>query len=324
MTGRLISILPESPQSAWVRYGMTTVMMAICMGLQFAFQNQTGSNGLFLLLPGIFLAGLMFDRGTVLYATALGTLFAYFSTRQLASDVQILTAVTLFAVTGFIVGVVAHALRLEKEKAQRAQDAKTLLLMELAHRTKNNLAMLSAMMRLQARDGATAPQALHDMANRIQVMSHVYDHLTIRTDRKVVDAKEYLTEICQKLSETISGTRPVSIKVDADELYIHSEQAVPIAIIVNELVTNSLKHAFPEGRPGVIQVSLRAADEVVVSVVDNGVGAGGSQETGGSQEEGIGSRITALLAQQLGGTIARDNLGSGSSVTLRMPRPRES
>jgi two-component sensor histidine kinase len=101
-------------------------------------------------------------------------------------------------------------------------------------------------------------------------------------------------------------------------LYIHSEQAVPIAIIVNELVTNSLKHAFPEGRPGVIQVSLRAADEVVVSVADNGVGVGGSQE------EGIGSRITALLAQQLGGTIARDNLGSGSSVTLRMPRPRES
>jgi two-component sensor histidine kinase len=72
------------------------------------------------------------------------------------------------------------------------------------------------------------------------------------------------------------------------------------------------------GSTSVIQVSLRAADEVVVSVADNGVGVGGSQE------EGIGSRITALLAQQLGGTIARDNLGSGSSVTLRMPRPRES
>ncbi|QQO13249.1 sensor histidine kinase [Bradyrhizobium diazoefficiens] len=131
-----------------------------------------------------------------------------------------------------------------------------------------------------------------------------------------MDAREYLTEICQHLTASISGTSPVVIKADADELYIHSEQAVPIAIIVNELVTNGLKYAFPEGRAGLIQVTLRAGDEVVLSVSDNGVGVHRDQR------EGVGSRIVSLLAQQLGGTITRENdLGSGCSVTLRMPKP---
>jgi two-component system, sensor histidine kinase PdtaS len=187
--------------------------------------------------------GLIFDRGTSFYATALGTAFAYFAVGETAPLPGVVTACALFAATGAVLGLIAEALRTEMEKVVRAEKAKTVLLMELAHRTKNNLAMLSAMMRLQAKQpDVTAAEALSEMATRIHVMAQVYDHLTIRADRKVVDAKEYLTEICQHLSASISGTSPVAIKADADELYIHSEQAVPIAIIVNELVTNSLKY----------------------------------------------------------------------------------
>ena len=153
------------------------------------------------------------------------------------------------------------------------------------------------------------------MSTRIQIMAQVYDHLTIRADRKVVDARQYLTDICHYLTASISGTSPVAIKADADELYIHSEQAVPIAIIVNELVTNSLKYAFPEGRAGLIQVTLRADDDVVLSVTDNGVGIRGERPVS------VGSRILSLLTQQLGGTITRENLASGCRVALRMPKP---
>lgn len=90
---------------------------------------------------------------------------------------------------------------------------------------------------------------------------------------------------------------------------------MPIAIIVNELVTNSLKYAFPDGRPGHVKVALHTDGDVVLTVTDNGTGF---RTEGG---EGIGSRVLSLLTQQLGGTLTRENLAQGCRVTLRMPRP---
>ena len=101
----------------------------------------------------------------------------------------------------------------------------------------------------------------------------------------------------------------------ADELFIHSEQAVPIAIILNELVTNCLKYAFPDGRAGHIHVELHTDGEVILTVTDNGIGLGAKKE------EGIGSRIVALLTQQLRGTLTTENLEQGCRATLRMPKP---
>lgn len=313
---RLLYFLPKKPQPVWVRYVTTTLVMAICIAVQMSLYAQTGFVGFFFLLPGIFATGIMFDRGSSLYATVLGAVFAYLSLAPTVPFPGYVLPVLLFAVTGAVIGLVAEALRTEMEKVVRAEKAKTVLLMELAHRTKNNLAMLSAIMRLQAKDpGVSASEALAEMGERVQVMAQVYDHLTIRADRKVVDARTYLTEICQHLTASISGTSPVAVKADADELYIHSEHAVPIAIVVNELVTNSLKYAFPEGRAGLIQITLRAGEEVVLSVTDNGVGVRGDAP------EGVGARVVSLLVQQLGGTITRENLESGCRVTLRMPKP---
>jgi two-component system, sensor histidine kinase PdtaS len=307
---RLLYLLPNIPQPAWVRCAATTVLMALCFVAQSGLNEQTGFVGFYLLLAGIFAAGISFTRGASVYATTLGAAFTYLLASPAASiRVNVLT-LTLFSLAGLLIGVFSEALRTELERAMRAEKSKTVLLMELAHRTKNNLAMLSAMMRLQAKDpDATASQALREMAGRIQFMAEVYDHLTIREERKVVDAREYLKEVCRHLSASISGISPVAIAADADELYIHSEHAVPIAIIINELVTNGLKYGFPEGRAGRIQVTLRASDEVVVSVADNGVGLRGSSRTG------VGSRVVSLLVEQLGKTLTQENLDPGYRVT---------
>ncbi|QQO13250.1 sensor histidine kinase [Bradyrhizobium diazoefficiens] len=164
---RILYFLPEKRQPLWVRYATTTIVMALCIAVQIGLQNLTGFVGLFFLLPGIFAAGLLFDRGASLYATALGVMFAYLSSIPAAPSVA--AASILFAATGAVFGLVAVALRTEMEKVVRAEKAKTVLLMELAHRTKNNLAMLSAMMRLHAKHpDVTASDALREMADRVQ------------------------------------------------------------------------------------------------------------------------------------------------------------
>jgi hypothetical protein len=114
---RLLYFLPDKPQPVWVRYATTTVVMALCMAVQIGLENQTGFVGLFFLLPGIFLAGLMFDRGAWLYATALGIAFAYLSISPTAPFPGYVVACLLFAGTGAVVGLVAEALRTEMERS---------------------------------------------------------------------------------------------------------------------------------------------------------------------------------------------------------------
>jgi two-component sensor histidine kinase len=313
---RLLHFLPERPQPLAIRYGATVLIMLVSIAVQIGIEAQSGFPGLYFLLPGIFLSGVMFDRGSAFVATAIAAMFGLFHTMQGLPVPGFVLPWLLFVATGVIVGIVAESFRTEMEKVIKAEKTKTVLLMELAHRTKNNLAMISAMMRLQARSpGLNAQDALEAMAARIQVMAQVYDHLTIRADRKLVDAKHYLTEICRHLSASISGASPVAITAHSDELFIHSEHAVPIAIIVNELVTNSLKYGFPEGKAGHVHVELHSDGEVILTVSDNGVGLGDHKH------EGIGSRVVALLTQQLGGTLTTENLAEGCRITLRMPKP---
>jgi two-component sensor histidine kinase len=313
---RLLHFLPAKTQPLYVRYGATMLIMGVSIAVQIGIEAQSGFTGLFFLLPGIFLCGFLFDRGSSFFGTLIAAVFGYVHTRHGAPLAAFILPWTLFIGTGAVTGIAAEGFRIEMERALRAEKAKAVLLMELAHRTKNNLAMISAMMRLQAkRPGANASEALDDMAARIQVMAQVYDHLTIRADRKVVDARQYLTEICQHLSASISGTSPVAITAHADELYIHSEHAVPIAIILNELITNSLKYAFPDGRPGHIHVELHSDGEIALAVTDNGIGLKDHAS------EGVGSRVVSLLTQQLGGALHYESLEQGCRATLRMPKP---
>lgn len=312
---QLLTILPEEPQSPWVRYGGAAAILAFCVAIQFGVGTQAQSALLFFLLPGIFLTGFLFGLGAALFSAFITAGYAYLVLSSHTSFPTWLLPFSLFAITELVVALVAVALRTEMERVVRAEKSKTLFLMELAHRTKNNLAMLSAMMRLQSRQSdVDASEVLKDMSERIQVMAHVYDHLTIRADQKVVDASQYLRDICRNLAASISGQSPVAIHADIDQLYIHSEQAVPIAMIMNELITNSLKYAFPNGQSGLIKVELRVSDDVVLSVTDNGKGGA----KGGA--EGIGSRVISLLAQQLGGTIGVEDQNPGSRAVLRLPK----
>ena len=119
----------------------------------------------------------------------------------------------------------------------------------------------------------------------------------------------YLEQLCGHLADALRDVRPIVVKVDAAEIYLPAEQAVPIGLIVNELVTNALKHAFPDERPGAIEVLLTRESELTLLVRDDGVGCT-------LKREGLGTRLIRLLAQQLGANVAWEKPEVGCLVRI--------
>ena len=313
---RLLYLLPPKQPLA-LRYGFSALLMACGLGLFAAMEAQTGFIGLYILLPAIFLAGLMFDRGSAFFATLLAVAGVLWVLRlQLSAALAL--PLLFFAFVGIAFAALAELLRKEMEKVVASERSKTLLLQEVAHRTKNNLAMLSAMVRLQSRTlGLEASDALEKTSQRIQTMAEVYDHLMLRDQTKIVDLKEYIGDIVRRLM-ALSGDKPVAVRCELDEAYAHSEVAVSIAIIINELVTNSIKYGFPDERPGQILIKLHTNDELVISVSDNGVGMPAHEQP----RKGFGSKVVALLVQQLNGELVYENAQPGCRVVLRMQKPK--
>ena len=314
---RLLYFLPEKQQTMATRYGVSALLMACSLVVFAAMEAQSGFIGLYILLPAIFLAGLMFDRGSAFFATLLAVAGVLWVLR-----LQLSSALTLpllfFTLIGIAFAAFAELFRKEMEKVVASERSKTLLLQEVAHRTKNNLAMLSAMVRLQSRTlGQEASDALEMTSQRIQTMAEVYDHLMLRDQTKIVDLKEYIGDIVRRLM-ALSGDKPVAVRCELDEAYAHSEVAVPIAIIINELVTNSIKYGFPDERPGQILIKLHTNHELVISVSDNGVGMPGHEQA----RKGFGSKVVALLVQQLNGQLVYEDAQPGCRVVLRMPKPK--
>ena len=314
---RLLYFLPEKQQTVATRYGVSALLMACSLVVFAAMEAQSGFIGLYILLPAIFLAGLMFDRGSGLFATLLAIAgVVWVLGLQLSSALAL--PLFFFALIGVAFAAFAELLRKEMEKVVASERSKTLLLQEVAHRTKNNLAMLGAMVRLQSRTlGQEASDALETTSQRIQTMAEVYDHLMLRDQTKIVDLKEYIGDIVRRLM-ALSGDKPVAVRCELDEAYAHSEVAVPIAIIINELVTNSIKYGFPDERPGRILIKLHTTDELVISVSDNGVGMPGHEQA----RKGFGSKVVALLVQQLNGQLGYEDAQPGCRVVLRMPKPK--
>jgi two-component sensor histidine kinase len=313
---KLYPLLLEHQLPVLVRHFIALAIMLVCSVMQVALQMLTGYPSYFLLLPGIFLSGLVFDRGTgilaAVIAVGVGAYLGYGSN----VGIEYLSTNGLFAVTATGTAIVAEFLRLEMKRVMLADKTKALLLQEMAHRTKNNLAVLSAMIRLQAKNAETAVGlALEDTARRIQIAAEVYDHLSAKEDSRLVNMRYFLNDVVEKIFQSLAPSGPVAFEVTSDDAVLTNTQALAIGIIVNELVTNSLKYAFPDNRPGHITVRLRAAQEIEMTVSDNGVGRGDQ-----SVSSGLGSRIMMLLTQQLGGTLAYEDLRPGLCASLRAPR----
>jgi two-component system, sensor histidine kinase PdtaS len=320
---KFIASLPDRPQAAVIRLGFTLLIMVLSALIQVGVFHLTGFNGFFLLLPGIFAAGVVFDRGSAFFATFLALSIATYITASAAPEdiasasvYEQVIPIFLFGVTGFAIAFVSEALRTTMERLIKLEKTKDVLLRELDHRTKNNMMSISSLLRLQAKVAANkeTKDALRSSANRIQVMANVHEHLTGLSPDRPVSMSQYLEELCQRIEE-LAVASTVTLRCSVDETVLPEKKALPLAFVANELVTNSLKYAFPDNRQGVVNIDLKTDGEVVLTVSDNGVGRDPNAK------EGLGTRLINIMVQQLAGTVAYEGMNPGHSVTVRVPQP---
>ena len=312
---RFLASLPEKPQPLLVRVFFTVLIMGLSILVQVGIFHLSGFAGFYLLLPGIFACGLIFDRGSGFLATLMGTLFGVYVTPWTPGTVEQGVPLMLFAIVGFATALASEALRNVMEKLAKAEYAKDLLLRELDHRAHNNMMSMASVLRLQARvaSNSEAKDALRSSANRIQVMANVHTHLAPSNLNRAVNMKQYLEDLCQKLEE-MRAQSGVTIKTQSEQIILSEKEALPIGFIVNELVTNCLKYAFPDNRQGCVDVHLKTDGDLILRVTDDGVGLGGDVK------EGVGTRLIAAMADQLDATLTYENTNPGCRITVRVPQ----
>jgi two-component sensor histidine kinase len=312
----LLKFLPSPGQPRAVRYGITVALVAVFFLFSLAAGIAVGPfEFLFLILP-VLLASILYDRGSGFLASGLSLLAIGSQLDWRADPVGNLAALVIFAIVASFVAVFCEALRSALERGAAAQEELKLLLQEQRHRMKNDLAMLSSMITLQARSqsNALARSALESAAARLHVVAKGQNQFQFATDDQKVNMREYLEDVCRRLGEALRGAREIAVRVECENVIIDSRQAIRIGLMVNELATNALKHAFPEDRAGTIQVRLhRQLTDLTVVVEDDGVGCPEDVQVG------LGSRLVTLLAEQSGGVIKREAANPGCRVVITIP-----
>ena len=209
------------------------------------------------------------------------------------------------------------AKREANERLQGSLEAETRLHRELIHRVKNNLALLNALVSFRRRgsDNAEVQEALKDLEMRIHAIRAVHDLLDQAGEIDYVQAGELINALCNQLRKSVLPER-VEIENELLDVTLHVHQATPLSLLVNELITNAAKHAFPEGQSGTVTVSLQknGVDKLEVSVADDGIGYAANPE-----RTGTGTRITEALAKQIGGTLERKSSRKGTTWTFEFP-----
>jgi len=211
------------------------------------------------------------------------------------------------------------------EEVERANAQLTVLLQEVHHRVKNNLQVVASMLRLQQRHfpDAQLRDALARSISRVHAMSLVHQALYGSTNFVSVNVGNYMRKLIEYLQQADPRATEVEIEVAADDTTLPIDQAVPLALIANEVITNALKHAFPNQRAGKVRVAVATdAATVRLDVTDNGVGAPPEDHKGGEQAgAGFGMQIVHALAGQLGGAARYEpDAGGGAHFVLAFER----
>jgi two-component sensor histidine kinase len=317
---KLFHWLPKKPQPIWIRYGSSALLVLVCFFMMKVVEAQSGISGFFLLYPAVFLSALIFDRGSGFVATGVSTLLLVIDIQQKGGPVALFEPywlpLSLFVLIGAGLATLTELMRKGWEKAIEAQHVKDLLYRELRHRTKNDFAMAASLLNLQARaqPSRDVRDALAAAVGRLLSLSKAHERLDPVEGPEGVHMGDYLEALCHSLKQSMDYGGGVSISVQGDDIALPLERAVPVGLIVNELVTNAYKHAFGAGQEaGAVTVSLRRLQDVTLVVQDDGCGC--PEDAAG----GVGSQLVGILVRQLNGRMQRSSAEPGCRVRISFP-----
>ncbi|HEV2556575.1 MAG TPA: CHASE3 domain-containing protein [Bosea sp. (in: a-proteobacteria)] len=200
------------------------------------------------------------------------------------------------------------------------------LLRDVNHRVGNNLAMVSALLSVQSRQSRepAVRAALQQAQSRIQAIAAGQRRLRLDLDTDEIEARPYMEDLLAEIGKAAEG-RPIEIALAMDEIRLPGRDAVSFVVIVNELVTNAIKHAFADGGPGriVIRFEEAFADDapaLALTVEDDGVGLPAEVETKGLGQTVLASLLRSMQATMTAAPLAPDSERPGTCITLRFPK----
>ena len=200
----------------------------------------------------------------------------------------------------------------EKKRSDLLLMDKELLLKEIHHRVKNNLEIVSSLLALQSAqiDDPDTKEAMLAGQNRVHSIGIVHQKLYQGKNLGAIEMKDYFINLSESILDSFGAEKRVTIECAMDQLDVDIDTAVPLGLIVNELLTNTLKYAFPEGQQGKVQIKLKKQTDgaLHLEVSDNGIG-----KSGLTHGTGFGGQLVSLLTQQLSGSM-REEVKNGTSI----------
>ncbi|WP_044563775.1 sensor histidine kinase [Azospirillum sp. B4] len=344
----ITTFLSLRQRSAPTRYAGAVLLVCLSFALRIALDGILDGYPVVHFFPALVLATLWFGVGPGMLAVGLSTVFALpfvapgddampwmqqlitLPDRLAALPAKGWTGPVLFVVISLVVVAIIAALHDALDTLSSAEREQAMLLREIYHRIRNDLQSVSSLLTVaEARAGAMEAGELAKAGERVRVLGLVYSSLQRLQREPFVPARTFLGQLVENLAVAHGAGRPIAFTVEVEDLNLPQRAAVTLGLAANELLTNALKYAFPQGRAGTVAVRLATeGGSWVLRVEDDGVGlptaegpAEDSATTAGpgkTHRAGLGHLLLEQLARQSGGQVGQIS-DNGLKAWLAVP-----
>jgi len=317
---------------------ITTSILSLVAALSISIYSGGIESPFMFILAIIVLAGYITNRrlGKIYLLCVLGVITSVFLASYLNMGIvknvipetsQILFSFISMLFSVYILGGIFgrnllktyHNLYKTKKVVESKIKEKENLLKEVHHRVKNNLQTVSSLLSMQSRniEDVAVKSLFKNSQNRVISMAMVHEMLYMREDISKIEYKTYVHDLAEYLVRSIKGTSEnISLLIDIPDLKLNIDTAIPLGLLINEVITNALKYGIPMDQKGEISIAMSQNDEgYELQIGDNGAGYG--SEITYKNSKSLGLRLIHNLARQLLGSVTRDTTKKGTHYIIK-------